>query len=125
MIALTNSLGSNPHQVVDQAYKLVLPELIKATTEAKADAHPVWRKYVGDYESEWVTQKVVIRDGQLQLIYLDDIDGKPAVLEPTDDETVFVLQQSGQSNETLRFELDEAGKVVKLWERNEYSKRMD
>ena len=125
VIALTNSLGSNPHQVVDQAYKLVLPELIKATAEATADAHPVWRKYVGDYESEWVMQKVVIRDGQLQLIYLDDIDGKPTLLEPTDDETVFVLQQSGQSNETLRFELDEAGKVVKLWERNEYSRRMD
>ena len=34
------------------------------------------------------------------------------------------LKQAGQSNETLRFELDEDGAVVKMWERNEYSNRL-
>ena len=124
VIALTNSLGSNPHQIAEQAYKLVLPEIIKASTEPKAEANPVWEKYVGDYASEWATQKVVIRDGQLQLLYLDDLDSKPTLLESSDDETVFVLRQAGQSNETLRFELDAKGDVVRLWERNEYSARI-
>ena len=125
VIALTNSLGSNPHQVAEQAYKLVLPEIIKASAEPKAEANPAWEKYVGDYVSEWATQKVVIRDGQLQLLYLDDLDSKPTLLESSDDETVFVLRQAGQSNETLRFELDAKGDVVRLWERNEYSARIN
>ena len=125
VIALTNSLGSNPHQVAEQAYKLVLPELIKASAEPKAEANPVWQKYVGDYASDWAVQKVVIRDGQLQLLYLDDLESKPTLLEPSDDETVFVLAQSGQSNETLRFELDDEGEVIRLWERNEYSARIN
>ncbi|MCY4021721.1 MAG: serine hydrolase [Chloroflexi bacterium] len=123
VIALCNALGSNPHQIAEQAYKLVLPELIKATEEPKAEANPVWQKYVGDYASEWALQKVVIRDGQLQLLYLDYLDGEPTLLEPTDDETVFVLQQAGQSNETLRFELDDKGDVIRIWERNEYSSK--
>ena len=125
VIALCNALGSNPHQIAEQAYKLVLPELIKATEEPKAEANPVWQKYVGDYASEWALQKVVIRDGQLQLLYLDYLDGEPTLLEPTDDETVFVLQQAGQSNETLRFELDDKGDVIRIWERNEYSARIN
>ena len=125
VIALTNSLGSNPHQVAEQAYKLVLPEIIKACAEPKPEANPVWQKYVGDYVSEWETQKVVIRDGQLQLITLDDLDSKPTLLESSDDETEFVLRQAGQSNETLRFELDDKGEVARLWERNEYSERIN
>ncbi len=125
VIALSNSLGSNPHQVAEQAYKLVLPELIKASAEPKQEAKPAWSKYVGDYASEWALQKVVIRAGQLQLLTLDNLDEKPTLLEATEDETVFVLRQAGQSNETLRFELDDAGQVIRMWERNEYSARIN
>ncbi len=124
VIALCNALGSNPHQVAEQAYKLVLPELIKATAEPPPAAKPAWRKYVGDYHSEWARQKVVMRAGQLQLLVIDNLEAKPTLLEPTEDETVFVLRQAGQSNETLRFELDAEGQVIRMWERNEYSARL-
>ena len=125
VIALTNALGSDPYQTVAQAYRLVLPEIIKATEKPKAKARPGWQKYVGDYVSEWAQTKVVIRDGQLQLIAIDFIDAPPTLLEPTEDEHTFVLKQIGQSNETLRFELDDEGKVARMWERNEYSLRQD
>lgn len=125
VIALCNALGSNPHQVAEQAYKLVLPELQKATAEAPPAAKPAWSKFVGDYASEWAVQKVVIRAGQLQLLTLDNLNEKPTILEATDDETVFVLRQAGQSNETLRFELDTQGQVARMWERNEYSARIN
>ena len=125
VIVLTNSLGSAPYETVNTAYKLVLPEIIKATQKPKAEANPVWELYAGDYENEWSQQKVVIRDAQLQLVMLDYIDEPPTLLEPTDEAHVFVLKQAGQSNETLRFELDEAGQVVRMWERNEYSLRQD
>jgi len=61
VIVLTNALNSNPMQYVDQAYKLVLPEIIKATEAAKPKADPVWQNYVGDYISDWGAVKVVIR----------------------------------------------------------------
>ena len=125
VIALTNALGSNPHEIVNQAYKLVLPEIIKATATPKAEADPAWQKYVGDYESEWAASKVVIRDGQLQLLSIDWLDDEPTILEATDEAGVFILRQTGQSNETLRFELDEARNVVRMWERGEYSWRKD
>ncbi len=125
VIALTNALGSDPYETVNKAYKLVLPEIIKATEKPKAAAKPVWQMYVGDYENEWARQKVVIRSGQLQLVMLDWIDEPPTLLEPTDEEHVFVLKQAGQSNETLRFELDDEGAVFRMWERNEYSTRQD
>ena len=121
VIALTNALGSDPHVYLEQAYKLVLPEIIKATAEDKPEAQAGWARYIGIYESDWALQKVVARDGQLQLVNLDWIDEQPTILEPTDEPTVFTLKQAGQSNETLRFELDDDGKVLRMWERSEYS----
>ena len=35
LILLTNALGSNPPEYINQGYKLVLPELIKATAKPK------------------------------------------------------------------------------------------
>ncbi|MCY3781290.1 MAG: serine hydrolase [Chloroflexi bacterium] len=125
VIVLTNALGSDPHEYVQQAYKLVLPEIIKATAEEKPEAQEDWARYVGVYESDWAMQKVVIRDGQLQIVSLDWIDEKPTILEPTDEAGVFTLKQAGQSNETLRFELDEDGEVRRMWERSEYSTPVD
>lgn len=125
VIALTNALGSDPFEVVDQAYKLVLPELIKATAADEPAAPADWAMYTGVYESEWERQQVVIRGGKLQIVYLEYIDSPATTLTPTDEPHVFTLQQKGQSNETARFELDADGKVARLWERNEYSLRVD
>ncbi len=124
VIVLTNALGSEPFDVVDKAYKLVLPEIIKVADQAKPEASVIWQKYLGEYDSEWSRTKVVIRDGQLQMLSLDYLESPPTLLEPTDEDHVFMLKEAGQSNETLRFELDADGEVVKMWDRNEYSVRL-
>ena len=123
IILLTNALDSNPFQYIEQAYKLVLPQIIKATEKAKPEADPVWQTYVGDYVSARGLSKVVIRDRQLQIISLDSIDMPATILEPTDQEHVFILQEQGESNETARFELESNDHVVKMWVRSEYSIR--
>lgn len=123
VIVLTNAVDSNPFQYTEQAYKLVLPEIIKATKKAEPEADPVWEKYVGDYVSDWSYDKVLIRDGQLQVVSLDYMDDPPTTLKPTDEAHVFVIQAQNQSNETVRFELDADGNVFKIWYRNEYSLR--
>ena len=120
VIVLTNALASSPPEYINQGYKTILPELIKATEAPKPDADPAWRQYLGVYKHSWGFDKVVIRNGQLQMVALEWMDEPPTILEPTDDEHVFIMQEQGQSNETARFELDEDGNVFKLWIRNEY-----
>ena len=123
LILLTNALGSNPPEYINQGYKLVLPALIKATEAPIPAIDPAWRQYEGDYFHEWGHEKVIIRAGQLQIVPLDFLDDPPVILEPADAEHEFIIQAPGQSNEKARFELDAAGRVSKLWLRNEYAHR--
>ena len=121
LIVLTNALGSAPPEYINQGYKLVLPEIAKSTEKVKPEPNPAWRKYLGEYINDWGFEKVILRDGQLQIVSLDGMEYPPAVLEPTDTEHVFIIQEQGSSNETLRFELDESGDVLRMWQRNEYA----
>lgn len=120
IIVLTNALASAPPEYINQGYKTVLPEIIKATEKAKPAADPAWQQYLGEYEYSWGIDKVVIRDGQLQIVSLEYMDEPPTILEPTNTEHIFIMQEPGQSNETARFELDDDGNVFKMWIRNEY-----
>ena len=58
---------------VEQAYKLVLPEIIKATAEAKSRkrARGLGALCRRSTRANGRLQKVVIREGQLQLLSLD------------------------------------------------------
>ncbi len=121
VIVLTNALGSAPTEYINQGYKLVMPEIIKATKATPTKADPAWKRYLGEYVHEWGYEKVILRDGQLQIVALDAMEYPPVILEPTDAEHIFTLREQGGSNETARFELDESGEVVRLWLRNEYA----
>ena len=99
---------------------LVLPEIVKIAKEEKPDPDPAWQQYLGTYTNDWGVVEIVIRDKQLQMINVDFIDMPPVILEPTDEAHVFTLKVPGESNETARFEFDDAGKIARLWERNEY-----
>jgi len=121
VILLTNALGSAPTEYINQGYKLVLPEIIKATEAAAPEADPAWQIYLGEYVHDWGYEKVILRDGQLKIVALDGMEYPPIMLEPTDDEHVFTIQEQGGSNETVRFELDESGEVLRMWLRNEYT----
>jgi CubicO group peptidase (beta-lactamase class C family) len=120
-IILTNTVDSNPSQYVEQCYKLVLPEVIKATAKGQAEAEAAWQAYVGTYVSDGEVFEVVIRNNQLQVISLENIHEKPAILQPTDKPHTFMIEETNQSNEAARFEYDADGKLVKLWYRNEYA----
>ena len=120
LVLLTNALGSMPLKYIKQGYRTILPEFIKVTEKAKAEPDPAWQKFLGIYASDWGFEKVIIRENQLQIISLDFVDDPPVILEPTDTENVFTLQERGQSNETACFELGKDGTVEKLWIRNEY-----
>lgn len=119
VIILTNAMGSNPFQYLEQCYKLVLPEVIKATDKAP-EADPEWQQYVGTYTNPWGELEVIVRHNQLQILSLDFIGEKPSILHPTDEAHVFTIEEALDSNETARFEFDTDDNIVKLWWRNEY-----
>ncbi len=121
VIALTNALGSAPPEFINQGYKLVLPEIIKATEAPAPDADPAWQIYLGEYFHEWGHDKVILRNGQLQIVSLDAMQYPPITLEPTEAQHVFTIEEQGGSNETVRFELDDSGAVARMWLRNEYA----
>lgn len=122
VIILTNAVDSNPRQYAEQTYKLVLPEIIKATA-TPSHADPSWEQYVGQYDDIWGLDSVVIRYGQLQIISVDTLEQPPAILEPTETPHTFIMRKHGQSNETVRFELDDDGKVTQMRFRNEIATR--
>ncbi len=121
LIVLTNALGSAPTEYINQGYKLVLPEIIKANETPAPEADPAWQIYLGEYAHEWGYENVILRGGQLQIVSLDAMEYPPVILEPTEAEHVFTIQEQGGSNETLRFELDDSGAVLRMWLRNEYA----
>ena len=123
VIVLTNALESRPFEYVDRAFKLVLPEVLKAFAKPKPEPDPTWQKYVGSYRYDWGDGEVVIRNRQLQLVSLDWLDNPPMTLEPTGEVHVFRIHVPGNPGETARFELDDAGEVTRLWLRNEYAVR--
>ena len=121
VIVLTNALGSAPPEFINQGYKLVLPEIIKATEAAAPVPNPDWKIYLGEYHHDWGYEKVILRAGQLQIVSLEAMAYPPVILKPTDAEHVFTIEEQGGSNETVRFELDESGAVLRMWLRNEYA----
>lgn len=120
VIALTNSFGSDPYRFVERAYKLVLPEILKIVTPKAPDGKTEWEKFLGTYTADWGDSEVVVRDGKLQMISVQYIDEEPTILEPTDQPHIFTLKDPGNPQETARFELDNAGNVIRLWVRSEY-----
>lgn len=120
IIALTNSIDGTPYNFVEQAYKIVLPEIIKITKKSE-EADPVWGDYVGTYLNDWGNFEIVVRNGQLQLFYIDGINMPATILEPTEEADTFIIKTPGNPGESSRFVRDDSGKVVRYYSRSEYS----
>ena len=123
VIVLTNCIGSDPFSFVEQAYKLVLPELIKIDAPKPAEPKADWQPFVGTYVDKWSEIEVVVRGGQLQVVSVQWMNEPPVILEPTDDPAVFTIKEPNGTRETARFERNEAGEVTRVWLRNEYLRR--
>jgi CubicO group peptidase (beta-lactamase class C family) len=120
VIVLTNSLDSEPFPMVERAYKMVLPEVLKVTNAELLEAKPEWRLWVGTYQDDWGDTEIFIRGGQLQMVSIRFLDLPPAILEPTELPHEFIIKQPSNPGETVQFELDDMGNVKRVWVRNEY-----
>lgn len=119
VIALTNAINGNAYQLAEQAFKMILPEIIKITAKSQV-ADPIWQDYTGTYHNDWGMKEIVIRNAQLQVIELEDMSDTTTLL-PTDKPDHFILQASGNYGESAYFERDESGKIVYFHYRHEYA----
>ena len=120
VIVLTNAIDSQPHKIMERAYKLVLPEIEKINRKTQqAESH--WQDYVGSYANDWGDFEIIIRNGLLQIIDLAYMDDAPVTLEATEQADYFIIQALGNPGETGHFERDTSGKVTRYFSRNEYS----
>lgn len=122
VVVLANAEGSDPGRFADQALAIVAPAIVASRPAApRAAADPAWRRYVGDYSFERDRMRIMLLDGRLAMV--DPTDDNPwesrVVLEPVS-ENVFREVGGGSNGELLRFEVDAAGKVTRVWDTNFY-----
>ncbi len=127
-IALTNADDASPGFFARQALAVIggalegsRKEPSPAPSTATARPDPLWKRYVGTYTDPWDWEiEVLVLDGGLVLYEHgyppeDDAEAGISRLTPTGAGT-FRLPDG----ETLRFELDAAGTVTRMYRRSDY-----
>jgi hypothetical protein len=82
-------------------------------------AEPAWRAYTGYYRSAWGDHEVLQGARGLEVVFPSQPDPRQGRgrLEPVDDHTFRLESDNGGQpvGELVRFELDEDGRVSRLW----------
>jgi hypothetical protein len=121
VIVLTNANDGAPLEYVDQAFTLVTPAIAKAV--ARPDTAPVpdpaWRQYVGRYAWKFSEMQIQILNGRLTMIVPEDDNPWESrmLLEPAGPHAFRMVSPGftfGAVGELLTFEMDAAGKVVRV-----------
>ncbi len=126
-VALTNADDASPGFFARQALAVVGGAVAASSatpavpTAATSGADPGWKRYAGVYTDPWDWEiRVLILDGALVLYE----HGYPPESDP--DDAVSRLTPAGEhtfllpDGETLRFELDAAGRVTRMYRRSDY-----
>jgi CubicO group peptidase (beta-lactamase class C family) len=117
VIVLANAGESYPGAYADQIFSYVAPLLTSDGSAAKKVDPQLAARYAGDYFFEDDTMKIVNIDGQLAMITPDEDNAwESRVMLEQLTPTTFREIGGGSDGELLRFELDPAGKVVKVWD---------
>lgn len=128
-IVLTNADDGNPALYLEKIYDWVFPALAEATKASTPKVDPAtWQPYVGRYRNEWSDAQVLIH--QEQLIVIDPSQPDPMAghmrLVPVTEHTFRIESTNGYSSrgELAKFELDDAGQVVRVKIGAGYSQRI-
>jgi CubicO group peptidase (beta-lactamase class C family) len=120
VIVLTNSDDGMPADYVDKCYQWLVPALVKAIAPAPArpTLDPAWKQYAGKYRNDWGDAQVLELNGDLVMIdpTLEDPTSAVGKLIPAGEHTFVLEVESGFDlpGEEIVFELDKAGKVLRL-----------
>ena len=112
---------------MQKAFQWIVPALLKAAAPepAKAEAAPDWQCYTGRYRSAWGDSQVLVYKGELVLITPSEADPLAGMtkLKPVAEHTfrMETKEHFGSTGELAIFEMDEAGKVIRLQTGNSYT----
>ncbi len=133
VVAMTNADDGSPSFFAYEAYDVLAPAIEKALSRqdeaarktATDEIPEVWHTYVGLYSDPWrFESRVLIEDGKL-VVYepsyppSDGAGGSTTVLVPLADGSFRI-----PDGETVRFEADSRGRVVRMFWRHEYRDRI-
>lgn len=118
VIVLTNSNDGDPMLYVDQAFQIAGPAIVKALAKPKPapKPDPKWDKYTGAYTWRNEESMVIVIEGQLCVVTpaADNPWETRTRLEPVTEHT-FRMKGGASPGELLRFEMDAAGNVTRMW----------
>ncbi len=127
VIVLTNADDGQPLSYMQKAFQWIVPALIKAAKPEAAtqEALAEWQRYTGRYRSAWGDLQVLVYKDELVMISPSDPDPMAGMtkLKPVAEQTfrMETKEHFGSSGELATFELDDAGKVIRLHAGNTYT----
>lgn len=127
-IFMTNGLGAKTELHTRRAHQILGAAIHQAATssdEAKAPDQAMGQ-YQGLYKNPWGETAVVLWKGDLNLLPLPTEDPLGSLVKlKKDGEHVFRRDRKDEElGETVRFELDDSGKVTRFWRHGNYSTRV-
>lgn len=127
VIVLTNADDGQPLSYMQKAFQWIVPALIKAAKPEAAtpEALAEWQRYTGRYRSAWGDLQVLIYKDELVMIAPADADPLAGMtkLKPVAEQTfrMETKEHFGSNGELATFEVDDAGKVIRLHAGNTYT----
>lgn len=127
VVVLTNADDGMPLIYMDKAFQWLAPALLKAAAPkaAVSPATEAWQPYLGRYRNPWNDAQVLIYQDELVMIFPTEPDPLAGMikLKPISPQ-VFRMETKehfGSNGELATFELDDAGKVIRLQLGNIYT----
>ncbi|MBX3014148.1 MAG: serine hydrolase [Caldilineaceae bacterium] len=131
VVVLTNADDGWPLLYVDKLFQWVVPALLQAAApKPKVSLAPAaWQPYIGRYRSAWGDLQILLYQGELVLIVPGEPDPSVGMtrLKPVAEHTFRIESKEhfGSNGELAVFEVDEAGRVVRLRLGNTYTEPID
>ncbi len=130
VVVFTNGGDGNPGRYLDKAFEWVAPALAAARGEKEKPAiwSSDWEIYLGTYRRRSGETAVLRQENELVVLspLSEDPRGSQGVLKPTDTPHVFRLESDGfgAHGELVRFEVNDAGEVTRIFVGVNYSRRV-
>ncbi|UCF40970.1 MAG: serine hydrolase [Gemmatimonadota bacterium] len=125
-IFMANANGVNAGAFAQQAQQIMAPALAAAADTTRLD--PAFARYLGTYsELPWSGEAAVIPwKGKLAVLYLPTTDPLDALmkLEHVEGHTFRRIRDDGSLGEEIRFDVDDAGRVLRMWQHSNFSPKV-
>lgn len=129
VVVFVNADDGDAWQYVDKAFEWVGAAIANVSKPAPPMADPAWHRYVGRYRNAWGDAQILVRGGELTVIYPAVLDPLlvTSTLKPVAEHTFRVETKDGYGipAELVVFEVDAAGRVTRAKFGENYTQRIE